>query len=389
MNIIYFLLILSTFLLSTNFYGASENLEPLAVYTENVNGATHSVQVFPIEQYQRFVNEAQGKPADHQPPIDEDVDVSMSESEVFLALRPTLLDSRAFIRRSFEDYAATMTQEGKPTRLIIGCGHNKKPDDCMNHHPHSNDYFTINIRDEVEPDVLGNVFFLQDAAFKANSWDFILFECFPWKPKRDFVDKNLRMLANSLRPNGVWVIPELALPALIKIGEKGSFREGCSIADEPWTKELYRGITQHICYECGKMADTETASQFGLGWQFGDLAVFHDYADVRTTVNDYFVRHGFESAELRTLPAFFTQSNALGGMFRSQVLEICHLDTEEKTTLDLSKYAITLFSPLTNDPVVIKARSRVLFDQDIDILAGEELVRLTQNFSDFAFIVRK
>jgi hypothetical protein len=152
------------------------------------------------------------------------------------------------------------------------------------------------------------------------------------------------MIANSLRENGAWVVLcDLDFfSSVIKIGDQ-VFKGGLSLADPPVTEGQ---IARSICTGSGKMLDADTVS-------------FLDHADVRATVDGYFTRRGFKSAEIRTLPLAFLPVE----------LPISFLAGEK---VDISSEA-------------------TLFGKDVDALAGEEFVQLEKNperMHEFSLIMR-
>ena len=316
---------------------------------------------------------------------------------------PNPSTSRVFIKRTYEEYAAMCSTRGLPTRLVVGCGH-------LEHTPtgdgcclgHSSDYFTLNISYSRNSDILGDVFRMENQAFKPNSWDFIIFENFPWYNEVggqrlwNFNDKNLRMIANSLRPNGAWVLADSQsrFSHVIKIGDDDFGGGDLTIT------EMQPGIFHKICIESQKMQSEATSSAFGGSkFHFGDLAVFQDNADVITTVNNFFIRFGFRKADIQTLPAFFMKSlSVLTSMFGDipTALELEDRETKEKLTLNLdqwtfSRISFNAVSRLTGERVRVDSRNTALsFGDEIDALAGREwLEQMHDDVWEFPIIVRK
>ena len=116
---------------------------------------------------------------------------------------PDSTTRRIFTRKNFETYAKECDQSGRPRRLVVGSGHNDLIAGTLGK---SLDYFTVDLCPSNKPDIAGDVFCMESLIFQSDNWDFIIFECFPWG--HNFTDENLKMIANSLRPNGVWLLPE-------------------------------------------------------------------------------------------------------------------------------------------------------------------------------------
>ena len=195
------------------------------------------------------------------------------------------------IHRSLEQCRA----ECLPTRLIVACGHGGA--DCVEPYctGHSKYYFTVALGDgDRGPDIQGNVWQLKGLIFSPNSWDFLTFECFPWK--KDLNDENLRMIAQSLRPGGAWVIHEVQdfFPAEIIIGDQVLSGFGDSYSDLPCYANGSRNFIREIIKATGKMKNCSD-----------DLATFANHDDFNKAVNDYFTALGFASAELVMLPGYF------------------------------------------------------------------------------------
>ncbi len=241
----------------------------------------HITEVYPIGEYSRFLEEAKTSGV-HELYVD--------GYSVPVVLRPDASISRIFVRRSFEDYARQCAETGVPTRLVVACGRLGHPADPMASCPgHSEAYFTVNTSATMEPDLLGDVFHMPEQAFRPRSWDFITFEglsCF----FDSYSDERLRMIANSLRPGGIWVLNfDLShFPSVIRIGAT-TFKGGMSPADfhDVQLREMQKLTPMRVfCIEAGKMRG-------------GDTAVFDSFDDVRTTVSNFFKRRGFEGAEIR------------------------------------------------------------------------------------------
>ena len=294
----------------------------------------HTTHAFSIEEYDRVKGESEAAG---------EKGIPYSGHYMLPVLCPDASTSRVFIKRSFETYATECATDSRPTRLIIGCGHCRSNDGMNDSCSHSSDHFTINICKEVQPDILGDALRVEAQAFMPNSWDFILFEhCFVL---HSFSDKQLSMIANSLRPNGAWVIDfDLHfLPHNIRIADK-SFEGGASLTDCSDHKDL---MTQTIFTKAGKMVDEDTVS-------------FTDHADVQTIVNSYFIAHGFKSAEIRTLPIFFTPEMSPVSFLTGEIVDL--------------------------------SRDAPIYGEGINVLAGAELLSIMntpKNMHEFAIVVRK
>ncbi len=292
----------------------------------------HTTNAFSIEEYDRIKGESEAAG---------EKGIPYSGYYMLPVLCPDASTSRVFIKRSFETYATECATDSRPTRLIIGCGHCRTNDGMNDSCSHSSDYFTINICKEVEPDILGDVFRTEAQAFQPNSWDFILFEnCFD-----SFRNEQLSMIANSLRPNGAWIIGcnLHRFPSVITIAGE-SFEGGASLTDFPNHKDL---MIQTIFTKSEKMVDEDTVS-------------FTNHADVQTTVNSYFTAHGFKSAEIRTLPAFFLPAMSPVSFLTGKIVDL--------------------------------SRDAPIYGEGINERAGAELLNIMntpENMHEFAIIVRK
>ncbi len=257
-------------------------------FAEGSSEDDHTTLAYPMAEYPGLLEAA---PKHYMTFYNPEVPSLPVSTQLWNVLCPDASTSRVFINRSFEQYAKECAASGKPTRLIVGCGHSAfvatpGHDSLDGGCPgHNEDYFTINVYDGRNPDILGDVLRMKEQAFRPKSWDFITYECFPWNGY--FNDEHLSMIANSLRPNGAWVfLCDLDFfPSVIKIGDQ-DFKGGESLAEAPSTKGW---IARNICAGSGKMLDADTVS-------------FTDHADVRATVDCYFTARGFKRAEIRTLP---------------------------------------------------------------------------------------
>lgn len=263
-------------------------------------------------------------------------------------LHPDVSTSRVLIKRSYEDYARQCAERKEPTRLVVACGRLGHPIKSFNIggetyyecEGHSDTYFTIDISADMHPDILGNVFNMEDQAFRPKSWDFIVFEgisvffdCYS--------EQFLRTLARSLRTAGVWILNFNLhfFPPTIKIGD-GTFNRVGTQLDE------YNGSAiRTICHEAGKMENPETA-------------VFESFDEVRTTVNNFFTKLGFRSAEIRNT----------------------FLLSAEKNPEDFA-----LVAGLSGE----YSPGGGLFGADIDHLIGPELLpTLKRNLEELALVIR-
>ena len=346
-----------------------------------------SLQIHPISDFDTIQ-------AEH---ISANPGISREVAEIDVTCNPS--NPCAFIVRSFDQYAHECASAGKPTRLVVGCGHAGSPNGDGFCPGHSTDYFTLNICLGRNPDILGNVFRMESLIFQPNSWDFVIFECFPWG--QYFTDKNLRMIANSLRPNGAWVLSESKnkLPYIIKIANDYSCGrgEGSLVRCNDWNPDGFHGIFYTICQESRKMKNQEECRAVASNLNFGDLVVFDDFEDLHTTIDNYFTRFGFGSARILTQPEFFLRDESISGLFESPaILGILNSETGEKLTLDLSKWKFVRMataavpSPLTGEIIAVDSSNpKPSFGAEVDALAGEEFMNLHKGYlSDFVYVVR-
>lgn len=304
---------------------------------------------------------------------------------------------RIFVERTFQEYKDKCAKEGKPTRLVVGCGHGKSPDGDGICPGHDADYFTVNLTYERYPDMLGDVFFMESLIFQTNSWDFIIFECCAnWG--ENFNEKNLRMIANSLRLDGVWICPEYKsrLPRIIKIG--ADYCYGGDLASKI-PEESFRGnlLMREICIKKGKMKNLEECRKFSHDINYGDYAEFSNFDDVKTTVNQYFIDLGFKSTEIITHPSLFLRDDPWQGMTEIPAkLELENMDTGVIQVLDLSKLKFSRLtadavSPLTGEKVYIDTNqpSKRSFGHEVDALVGDAFLALPySDLLEYSFVVR-
>lgn len=123
------------------------------------------MDIYPMQSYGEYLKRYTHYVKTHNPPPELWHLRHYVELPVSLTLKPSPSHVRIFASRSLDQYVEAMKRDGKPTCLIIGCGHEGegygKVSGFRACH-HNEDYFTVNIDPVNGPDILCDAFGARD-----------------------------------------------------------------------------------------------------------------------------------------------------------------------------------------------------------------------------------